>query len=126
MKFSTSPASMPAQFHLEPAPFSLRRMLTHTLKTLGVQAYEKGLELVCDLSDHVPDQLFGDSLRLRQVLTNLIGNAIKFTRQGEIVVSVTEEGRGERGEARGTSDASFTAAPSLATESLANESLADE
>ena len=83
------------QFQVEPAPFSLRRMLAHTLKTLGVQAYEKGLELICDVTDHVPDQLLGDSLRLCQVLTNLIGNAIKFTTRGEIVVSVAEDREAE-------------------------------
>ncbi len=87
-----------SQFQLEMAPFSLRHLLSLTMKTLGVQAYEKGLELICDLTDRVPDQLLGDSLRLRQVLTNLIGNAIKFTSRGEIVVSVTEEDSEERDE----------------------------
>jgi two-component system, sensor histidine kinase and response regulator len=77
-----------AQFQLDARPFSLRRLLTNTLKTLGVSAYEKGLELICDMADHVPDQLLGDSLRLRQVLLNLLGNAIKFTARGEIVVRV--------------------------------------
>jgi PAS domain S-box-containing protein len=76
------------QFQLDARPFSLRRLLTNTLKTLGVSAYDKGLELICDITNHVPDQLLGDSLRLRQVLLNLIGNAVKFTACGEIVVTV--------------------------------------
>lgn len=79
-----------AQFQLDARPFSLRRLLTNTLKTLGVSAYEKGLELICDMTDHVPDELLGDSLRLRQVLLNLIGNAIKFTARGEIVITVAK------------------------------------
>ena len=74
--------------------------IEQTLKTMGVRAYEKGLELICDLPDDVPDQLVGDPLRLRQVLTNLVGNAIKFTKQGEVVVRATAEppmpGRGSR------------------------------
>jgi PAS domain S-box-containing protein len=80
-----------AEFQLEPANFSLRKMLAHTLKSLGVQAYDKRLELICDLTEQVPDQLFGDSLRIRQVLTNLIGNAVKFTSRGKIVVNVVEQ-----------------------------------
>lgn len=77
------------RFELESAPFRLRELLDQTLKTLGIRAYEKGLELVCDVSQEVPDRLVGDSLRLRQILVNLIGNAIKFTRQGEVVVRVS-------------------------------------
>ena len=67
---------------------------------MGIRAYEKGLELIADLPDDLPDQFVGDPLRLRQILLNLVGNAIKFTKQGEIVVSVTEQGRGRAGEGR--------------------------
>jgi PAS domain S-box-containing protein len=75
------------KFQLESIPFSLQSTLEQTLKTMGMRAYEKGLELICDLPDAVPDQLLGDPLRLRQIVVNLVGNAIKFTKQGEIVVS---------------------------------------
>jgi signal transduction histidine kinase/CheY-like chemotaxis protein len=81
------------QLLLAPVPFNLRPLLEQTLKTLGIRAYQKGLELVCDVAPDVPDQLIGDSLRIRQILVNLVGNAIKFTRQGEIVVSVEVESR---------------------------------
>ena len=67
--------------------------MEQVVKTLGVRAYEKGLELVCDLGD-VPNRLVGDPLRLRQVLVNLVGNAVKFTPKGEVVVSVTAEESG--------------------------------
>ena len=75
------------KFALEATPFSLRRVVEQTLKTMGVRAYEKGLQLLCEVPDEVPDRLVGDSLRLRQVLTNLLGNAIKFTEQGEVLLS---------------------------------------
>ena len=84
---STSRGSRRANSQLEAAPFSLRRVVEQTLKTMGVRAYEKGLELLCDVPDEVPDRLVGDPLRLRQVLMNLVGNAIKFTEQGEVLVS---------------------------------------
>ena len=76
------------RLRLEAAPFRLRSLLDKTLKSLGIRAYEKGLELLYDVPDEVPDQLLGDALRVRQVLTNLLGNAIKFTHKGEITVRV--------------------------------------
>ncbi len=66
---------------------SLTAIVEQTLKTLGVRAYEKGLELVTDLPADVLDAWIGDPMRLRQVLLNLVGNAIKFTSQGQIIVS---------------------------------------
>ncbi|RMF93554.1 MAG: response regulator [Nitrospinota bacterium] len=78
---------------LDPIPFSLHDCLGHTLKTLATQAYQKGLELTCHLHPHVPDALIGDPGRLRQILVNLVGNAIKFTEQGEVVVEVYQEER---------------------------------
>ncbi len=74
------------KMELHPAPFELREMLGDTLKALGVRAHQKGLELACHIEPEVPDQLLGDAQRLRQILINLIGNAIKFTERGEVVV----------------------------------------
>ncbi|MEQ8636181.1 PAS domain S-box protein [Gimesia maris] len=75
-------------FELEPVPFSLRVMLDEAVKTLSLRACEKGLELICRIDKRVPSQVLGDPVRLRQILTNLAGNAIKFTEQGEVVVDV--------------------------------------
>jgi PAS domain S-box-containing protein len=79
---------------LEPGPFSLRKILGDTARTLAVQAHEKNLELVYHIDAEVPDQIIGDSGRLRQILVNLIGNSIKFTERGEIVLKIEtlEEG----------------------------------
>ena len=68
--------------------FSLRTMLDETLKPLALRAHAKHLELMIHVRPDVPDTLVGDPLRLRQILMNLVGNAIKFTEQGEIVVRV--------------------------------------
>jgi two-component system sensor histidine kinase/response regulator len=74
---------------LDPVEFSLRTVLGETLKTLVVRARKKGLELACDIRPDVPDALVGDVGRLRQVVINLVGNAIKFTEQGEVIVEVS-------------------------------------
>jgi two-component system CheB/CheR fusion protein len=76
------------RLRLESAPFRLRSLVDRTVKSLGIRAYEKSLELLYDVADDVPDYLAGDSLRLRQVLTNLVANALKFTHKGEITVRV--------------------------------------
>lgn len=75
---------------LDVAPFELRNMVGQTLRTLAAKAGEKGLELVFTADQTVPDALQGDAGRLRQVLINLVGNAIKFTDQGEIGVHVQQ------------------------------------
>ena len=72
---------------LDPAPFALRDAVGDTLKSFALKAHTKGLELACDIDADVPDGLIGDSGRLRQVLINLIGNAIEFTDRGEVVVT---------------------------------------
>ena len=73
---------------LEPVYFSLREVVSDTVKSLAVTAAEKQLPLALSIGREVPERVWGDPLRLRQVLVNLIGNAIKFTRSGEIVVAV--------------------------------------
>src|SRR4029077_17171001 len=76
---------------IEPIDFSLRDCLDETVRILAVRAHGKGLELVCHVVPGVPDAVVGDPGRLRQVLFNLIGNAIKFTESGEVVVRVESE-----------------------------------
>jgi two-component system, sensor histidine kinase and response regulator len=71
---------------LDPLPFSVRDTVGDTLKTLASQAHAKGLELACETDADVPEIALGDAHRLRQVITNLVGNAIKFTERGEVVV----------------------------------------
>ena len=73
---------------LEWIPFNLRDILGDTLQTLALRANEKGLELTFHIPPDVPDRLIGDPLRLRQVLVNLVGNAIKFTETGEVAVNL--------------------------------------
>jgi len=80
------------KLELDPADFSLRRALGDTLRALAVRAHRKGLELVCHVQADVPDALVGDAGRLRQVLLNLVGNAIKFTDSGEVVVQAEVAG----------------------------------
>ncbi|MGE4001257.1 MAG: response regulator, partial [Planctomycetaceae bacterium] len=74
------------QFELDHEPFDLHEILDGVTRTLGVRASEKGLELACHIGRDVPQKLVGDGFRLRQVMLNLAGNAIKFTEQGEVVV----------------------------------------
>ncbi|MDY6836714.1 MAG: response regulator [Thermodesulfobacteriota bacterium] len=73
---------------LDLVEFNLSDNVGDTLKTLAVRADEKGLELACRILPEVPDILVGDAGRLRQILMNLVGNAIKFTEHGEVVVLV--------------------------------------
>ena len=80
------------RLELDPANFSMSSVLGATLRALSVRAHKKGLELVCQQRPGVPDALIGDAGRLRQVLLNLVGNAIKFTERGEVVVLVETAG----------------------------------
>jgi CheY-like chemotaxis protein/nitrogen-specific signal transduction histidine kinase/HPt (histidine-containing phosphotransfer) domain-containing protein len=79
------------KLELDPIPFSLRDCLGDAVKTLALRAYEKRLELACDVPPGVPDGLVGDSLRLRQIVLNLMGNSLKFTERGEVVLRVEAE-----------------------------------
>ena len=83
------------RLELNPAEFDLRRMVGEAMKALALRAHQKNLELICDLRPEVPDVVVADPARLRQILTNLVGNAVKFTERGEIVVRVAVEARGE-------------------------------
>lgn len=76
---------------LEQQPFELRQCLEDVLDMFGARAAKLGLELVYDIAEDVPRYLVGDPLRLRQILINLVGNAVKFTKQGEICVLVQRE-----------------------------------
>ncbi len=76
---------------LDPTPFNLRPRLDEVVKSLSLRAQQKGVEVVCCIAPEVPDGVVADLNRLRQVLTNLVGNAIKFTHRGEIVVRVALE-----------------------------------
>ncbi|KAM9989000.1 hypothetical protein ACTFIY_005049 [Dictyostelium cf. discoideum] len=79
------------RLELDQAEFSLRAHLYDALKTLSWRAHQKCLELVCDIASDVPDSLIGDPGRLRQIVNNLVGNAIKFTSQGEVDLVVKVE-----------------------------------
>jgi signal transduction histidine kinase/CheY-like chemotaxis protein len=81
---------------LNPVDFCLRDHLSATLRSLALRAHVKGLELACQVRPGVPDALVGDADRLRQIVVNLVGNAIKFTEQGEVVVEIQVEEQTEK------------------------------
>jgi len=78
---------------LERATFDLYESLGDTMKSLSLRAARKGLELVCQIGRDVPQAVAGDAARLRQIVINLVGNAIKFTESGEVVLSAAVESR---------------------------------
>ncbi|MET3886599.1 response regulator [Niastella sp. OAS944] len=71
---------------IDEVPFNLAELVEDTVDLISIKAEEKGLELVCYVDPLLPSQLLGDPIRIKQVLTNLMGNAVKFTNQGEVVV----------------------------------------
>jgi len=73
---------------LEEYAFSLHSMVSETLRALAARAHQKGIELISEVRPETPDALIGDAGRLRQVLLNLVGNAVKFTPTGEVVVRI--------------------------------------
>ena len=81
-----------SQLELERTGFSLNDLLEKVTEMVAGRAEEKGLKLVCEIGPNVPTELIGDSSRLRQVLLNLFGNAIKFTQTGEVSLRVTLDG----------------------------------
>jgi len=76
------------RLEVETIPFSLRESMGDTMKTLALEAHRKGLELACEIGPDTPDALLGDPVRLCQIVLNLVGNAIKFTERGEVVMRV--------------------------------------
>jgi signal transduction histidine kinase/DNA-binding response OmpR family regulator len=82
---------------LDPVQFSLRDGLSLTMKIMALRAHQKGLELLCDVDADVPDSLVGDASRIRQVIVNLVGNAVKFTEEGEISVAISKDSSDEDG-----------------------------
>jgi PAS domain S-box-containing protein len=80
-----------SQLELERTRFSLNDLLGKVTEMVAVRAQEKGLALICEIAPEVPRDLVGDPTRLRQVLLNLLGNAIKFTESGEVVLRVTPD-----------------------------------
>ena len=81
---------------LMPTNFELRDSIGEALQTLSLRAAERGLELAYHIRSDVPDKLFADNGRIRQILVNLVGNAIKFTEEGEVVVEVSLDSLDEK------------------------------
>jgi PAS domain S-box-containing protein len=75
------------KLRIDPQPFSLRQVIGDTIQLLGPRVQQKRLGMVSDCDATLPQQLLGDASRIRQILTNLIGNAVKFTERGEIAIS---------------------------------------
>ena len=80
----------------ESIDFMLRDTVEDTIKVLGFRAQQKGLELACRILPEVPDGLQGDPTRLRQIIVNLVGNAIKFTEAGEVIFQAEVPGSNGR------------------------------
>ncbi|MBP1684157.1 MAG: rpfC [Deltaproteobacteria bacterium] len=99
------------KLELDVRAFHLRDCVGDTLEALAVRAHKKGLELVCRIAPDVPDILLGDAGRLRQIVVNLVGNAVKFTEQGEVVMRVERESTTE-----GTGHSSGAGAPGAPAE----------
>ncbi len=78
---------------IESVAFDLRHTLQETVKVLGLRAHQKGLGLSCQISPALPDAVIGDPTRLTQMVVNLVGNALKFTSRGEVIVRVVNDSK---------------------------------
>ncbi|MEY4593497.1 MAG: hypothetical protein RIR18_2392 [Pseudomonadota bacterium] len=83
---------------IESIPFASHSLVSETIKLLSMRAYQKGLELICDIDSNVPRSLLGDPGRIRQILTNLLGNALKFTPTGSITLRMRVDSREQQGD----------------------------
>jgi two-component system sensor histidine kinase/response regulator len=81
------------KLELESIPFSPREMVRRLITPLAVRANQKGLEVLCDIDPSVPEAVVGDPVRLQQVLGNLLGNAVKFTQRGHVLLTVRQDAR---------------------------------
>jgi two-component system sensor histidine kinase/response regulator len=79
------------KLELEAVPFSPHMSIARALKPLAFRAHQKGLEVICDIAPEVPDGVVGDPTRIQQVLTNLVGNALKFTERGHVLIAVRQD-----------------------------------
>jgi signal transduction histidine kinase len=89
-----SPKVKEVQPRLDPVEFNLLACVAETLQTMRPQARKKGLEIACEVQSDVPELVVGDGSRLRQVLINMVGNTIKFTERGEVMVRVERQSHG--------------------------------
>ncbi|HEX7375997.1 MAG TPA: response regulator, partial [Pirellulales bacterium] len=101
------------KLEIEAVAFPLRDTLGDTMKTLALRAHKKGLELACQVLADVPDGLLGDAARLRQIVVNIVGNAIKFTEVGEVVMRVERWPADELPRPRDDADFSVAASPDV-------------
>jgi PAS domain S-box-containing protein len=83
---------------LEAIPFNVCELVEDTAELMAIKAQEKGLRLVAELAPNIPSMVLGDPTRVRQVLINLLGNAVKFTDKGEVTIRVASEATGSAGE----------------------------
>jgi signal transduction histidine kinase len=86
------------KMEIERIKFSLKDLLRNTLRTMAIKAHKKNLEVLLNIDVNIPAHLLGDSGRLRQIIVNLVSNAIKFTEVGEIEVSVMRIGQVREGQ----------------------------
>ncbi len=83
------------KLEIESVPFTIRDVVAQTIRPFAVRADQKGLELICDIHDDVPTAIVGDPVRFQQILGNLVGNAVKFTERGYVIVRIHEEARAD-------------------------------
>ena len=86
-----------AKLDLERIEFNLRDSLEETARMFALRASQRGLELICDLAPELPEAVIGDPTRLRQIIVNLVGNAVKFTERGEVVLHAEVGSQDETG-----------------------------